>query len=555
MGEPGIVAVGLLVALLQFGAVALAVRLYVFGGRAVAWLILAGALALLALHHLTALFGPSGSGASMGRELVWLMSSALLLAALALLLPFFQVMLRSLMEYRQAADHYGALRRLSRLASSGLDLPSLMQRAVEVLGGEFGDAGIMVLEYVRDPNRFVVRGSNREAWPAGAEYPFEPAGPEVTVLAGRGPLRPAPETAQASREAGAGKESEDTVILRIPGPGRAYGVLLLELGAAAPAATAGRQALRRFAGAVADLLGATAGNREAERVLRQACGALQHRLETEETRRQEVLAQVAAEAERRAALESELERLRENLERALAARATLLGGVNKAFRIPLNSVLGFAQVLRQDTVEPLSDIQQQSVNEILRAAGQLRSRVDAWIDLARIETMHVPAGEATVLVEDAVRRALRGCEGLLEGRRIRALVPGELCRRHTARLDTEMLRQVVQNLVTALVMYAVPGGELQVSCTAGDSGAGLELGLAGTLEPEGRDSLLAALAPEPAEPALLEPAELRLLAARRALERAGGELRGSAGAGGMLRLILRLPAAAAAPGQARLAEG
>jgi PAS domain S-box-containing protein len=90
----------------------------------------------------------------------------------------------------------------------------------------------------------------------------------------------------------------------------------------------------------------------------------------------DVTARRQAEAEMRAA--------RDEAEHASRAKSEFLSSMSHELRTPLNAVLGFAQLLEHDAVQPLPPRQVEQVRQILRAGEHLLALISDVLDLASI---------------------------------------------------------------------------------------------------------------------------------------------------------------------------
>ena len=69
--------------------------------------------------------------------------------------------------------------------------------------------------------------------------------------------------------------------------------------------------------------------------------------------------------------------------------------MNHEFRTPLNSILGFAQLLQMDDIPGQ---QADAVDHILRAGRHLLDLIDEVLDIARIESGHLELALTPVAV-------------------------------------------------------------------------------------------------------------------------------------------------------------
>jgi signal transduction histidine kinase len=96
---------------------------------------------------------------------------------------------------------------------------------------------------------------------------------------------------------------------------------------------------------------------------------------------------------------------KEQVEKASRAKSEFLAAISHELRTPLNAILGFGQMFQCDANQPLSKIQSDHVDNILRASYHLLELIDQILDLARIEANRV-AGGSVRLTSDV---AAGGC--------------------------------------------------------------------------------------------------------------------------------------------------
>ena len=158
-----------------------------------------------------------------------------------------------------------------------------------------------------------------------------------------------------------------------------------------------------------------------------------------------------------------LREARDIAERASRAKSVFLSSVSHELRTPLSAVIGFAEVLKHDQADPLSQIQGTHVDHILTAGDHLLGLVNQMIEMSRIEAGEVDLrienirlgeiiGESVAMVDlaaakrgIAIDNQFRDSAGML------------------VRADATRLRQVLINLLSNAVKYNLEGGRITVS--------------------------------------------------------------------------------------------
>jgi len=168
-------------------------------------------------------------------------------------------------------------------------------------------------------------------------------------------------------------------------------------------------------------------------------------------------------------------------EQATRAKSQFMARMSHELRIPLNAVLGFAEVLRLDTRSPLTPGQQSQIRHILGAGHHLLLLINDLLDIARIE-----AGTLQLRLEPVDARL--ALQTQVEDLRLMALAAGVGLRLEPAaqplwvRADKLRLHQVLLNLMSNAIKYNRRGGSVVVGLTAdgdrvrpsvGDDGLGM----------------------------------------------------------------------------------
>src|SRR5205085_11254304 len=85
------------------------------------------------------------------------------------------------------------------------------------------------------------------------------------------------------------------------------------------------------------------------------------------------------------ALNDELSRRQEDLERAMTARSRFYASMSHELRTPINAVLGYSTLLLENIYGPLNEKQTEGIVRTQRAAKHLLELVNDVLDLSKIE--------------------------------------------------------------------------------------------------------------------------------------------------------------------------
>ena len=160
----------------------------------------------------------------------------------------------------------------------------------------------------------------------------------------------------------------------------------------------------------------------------------------------------------------ELEDARQVADKANRAKSDFLSSMSHELRSPLNSILGFAQLMQASTPPP-SPVEATRIEHILQAGWFLLALINDVLDLASVESgkLHVALEGVSLpdLVPDCL--ALVEPQALENGITIRFDSTETPCR---VIADPTRLKQVIVNLLTNAIKYNRPGGTVELRCHA-----------------------------------------------------------------------------------------
>jgi signal transduction histidine kinase len=188
--------------------------------------------------------------------------------------------------------------------------------------------------------------------------------------------------------------------------------------------------------------------------------------------RTERAARLAAEADRRAAEESN------------RSKSAFLAMMSHELRTPLNAIGGYADLIDFGVHGPVTPAQSEALGRIKSSATHLLGLINSVLDFARVEGGQIQYKVAPVVLEPVLREAESMVLPQMLQKKLRYRNDG--CDATLVALaDEEKVKQIVINLLTNSTKFTDPGGEICVSCgPAGpascfvrveDTGAGIEL--------------------------------------------------------------------------------
>jgi PAS domain S-box-containing protein len=158
-------------------------------------------------------------------------------------------------------------------------------------------------------------------------------------------------------------------------------------------------------------------------------------------------------------VEDELAR-RKEAEREYRARSEFLSRISHELRTPMNSILGFAQLLDMDD---LTEAQRENVALISKGGHHLLQLINEVLEISRIESGNLTVSVEPVHVESTVAEVLDLVRPLAAEHGVTLENDlGEDGDRHVA-ADHQRLKQVLLNLLSNGIKYNREGGSVRIS--------------------------------------------------------------------------------------------
>ena len=157
----------------------------------------------------------------------------------------------------------------------------------------------------------------------------------------------------------------------------------------------------------------------------------------------------------------ELETAKSVAEKANLAKSDFLSSMSHELRTPLNAILGFTQVIERSTPLP-TPVQQQNLEEILKAGWYLLELINEILDLAQIESGRVMVVTEPVSLADV----MLDCQAMIEPQARERGISMTFSRfEHFVHADRVRVKQVLINLLLNAIKYNRPTGSVAVEFT------------------------------------------------------------------------------------------
>jgi len=163
--------------------------------------------------------------------------------------------------------------------------------------------------------------------------------------------------------------------------------------------------------------------------------------------------------------EQQIERLRELTRRETEAnrmKSNFLASVSHDLRTPLNSILGFSELIRDGT----QDSQARRFAALIHRSGaHLHALVNTLLDLARIEAGRMELRPERIALRALLSNAVELHRVSAQGRQVALTWATQPTTESTIQTDRTRIMQVLNNLLNNAVKFTNPGGNIHLEGT------------------------------------------------------------------------------------------
>jgi signal transduction histidine kinase len=147
-------------------------------------------------------------------------------------------------------------------------------------------------------------------------------------------------------------------------------------------------------------------------------------------------------------------------EQANNAKSQFLATMSHELRTPLNAIIGFADLMHDGRLGPVSDQHRESLDDIRGSARHLLDLINEVLDLARIESGRILLDIQSIDPVQVVSGAVDSLRSLAAERNLAVTLEAQSI--DNVLLDPARLRQVVLNYLSNAIKFTPEGGLVQV---------------------------------------------------------------------------------------------
>ncbi len=151
-------------------------------------------------------------------------------------------------------------------------------------------------------------------------------------------------------------------------------------------------------------------------------------------------------------------------ERANVTKSEFLANMSHELRTPLNAVVGFSEIMKNESFGPVGNVKYREYAHDINDAGQhLLELINDILDLSKIESGNAELQEEAIVVPDLVGSVRTLVAGRAERDRVELefVIAGDL---PTLRADARKVKQILVNLLSNAIKFTEPGGRVRFEC-------------------------------------------------------------------------------------------
>ena len=212
--------------------------------------------------------------------------------------------------------------------------------------------------------------------------------------------------------------------------------------------------------------------------------------------------------------------------KANKAKSDFLSAMSHELRTPLNAIMGYAQLLRDYSEQPLTEEQRAGIGQILDGGQHLLGLVNEVLDLSSIESGRVALSLEPVDTSRIVGESLALVQPLADEQEISLVIGADIRSSQRVMADRDRLKQVILNLLSNAIKYNSRGGSATLAASVSKAGM-LRIAISDTgkgIPAERRDEVFHPFSRLGMEASKIEGTGIGLTISRQLIESMGGRL-------------------------------
>jgi signal transduction histidine kinase len=158
----------------------------------------------------------------------------------------------------------------------------------------------------------------------------------------------------------------------------------------------------------------------------------------------------------------ELEARNERLQQAQRLRHELVANMAHELHAPINAVIGFAELLREEQAGPLEARQKEFIGNIASSGRSLLAMINDILDLARLQAGMIDFRPALVDMKDLLHAAVRPLLGAVKAKRLKIESTVDPALRENVVVDAGRLRRALRAFLSVAIKFTPEGGKIAV---------------------------------------------------------------------------------------------
>ncbi|HUJ29622.1 MAG TPA: CHASE domain-containing protein [Myxococcales bacterium] len=165
-----------------------------------------------------------------------------------------------------------------------------------------------------------------------------------------------------------------------------------------------------------------------------------------------------------------LQRENEQILEASRLKSEFLANMSHELRTPLNAIIGFTQMMADGELGAVSDIQKESMEDVLLSSRHLLQLINDVLDLAKVESGKLEFHPREVRLEELVAEVVSTLGAPLADKRLRVDVQVDAAL-GTVSADEVRLKQVLYNYLSNSIKFSPPEADIAVRARPEGDGA------------------------------------------------------------------------------------